>query len=243
MESQAIRISIINFSRSIGVYSLLRLFKNFRNTKRDSYSQTGEDILIKHYFDDEDFTYIDIGAGEPIIGSNTYLFYRSGRHGILVDPLRSNHLLTKILRPRDKAVCTLIGLGSVPLKFWEFEAYEYSTMDKQVASRILEEGKIKLKKVKNLEVMTLAEIVELLPNRELPWFLSIDVEGSDLEVLKSFDFRNSRPRVICIEDHAFIQNKFSTQHEYMTSLGYGLVNKTSISLIYKDQFHGIKSGL
>jgi FkbM family methyltransferase len=202
--------------------------------RRSSYSQTGEDSLISEYFKGELFSYIDIGAGEPVSGSNTYHFYRKGIRGILVDPLPANKILARVIRPKDLFIQSLVGDSSGPQQFWEFEAYEYSTMDPGVAEKLIQEGIIKVKRQTSISLITLQEIVMLMPDPELPWLLSVDVEGADFSVIKSFDFKLSRPRIICIEDHEFIQNHRSEQHDYILQLGYRLENRTSISLIYRD---------
>jgi FkbM family methyltransferase len=234
MKHNFLRIKIVDLFRILGLYTFLRFLKNVNTISRNSYSQTGEDSLISQYFEDESFTYVDIGAGEPVYGSNTYCFYRRGMRGILVDPLPANKLLARIIRPRDIFIESLVGDRSGPQQFWEFEAYEYSTMDPEVADRLKREGIIKVKKQRFVNMMTLQEIAKLIPNPELPWLLSVDVEGVDFSVIKSFDFKISRPRVICIEDHGFIQNLRSEQHDFILRLGYRLESQTSISLIYID---------
>ena len=234
MNYNFLRIKIVHLFRILGLYTFLRFLKNVNAISRISYSQTGEDSLISQYFEDESFTYVDIGAGEPICGSNTYYFYRRGMRGILVDPLPANRILARVIRPRDVFIESLVGVGSGPRRFWEFEAYEYSTMDPEVADRLKREGTIKVKKQKFVGMTSLQEIAKLIPNPELPWLLSVDVEGVDFSVIKSFDFKVSRPRVICIEDHGFIQNHRSEQHDFILRLGYRLESQTSISLIYID---------
>ena len=109
--------------------------------------------------------------------------------GILVDPLPANRILARVIRPRDIFIDSLVGEGSGPQQFWEFEAYEYSTMDPEVADRLKREGIIKVKKQRFVNMMTLQEIAKLIPNPELPWLLSVDVEGVDFSVIKSFDFK------------------------------------------------------
>ena len=54
-----------------------------------SFSQFGEDVIITSMlrrYGIESVTYLDIGANEPIMGSNTYGFYLRGNRGVLVLP-------------------------------------------------------------------------------------------------------------------------------------------------------------
>jgi len=234
MYSGNLRIRIIQLVKLTGLYPVLRLLKNVTATSKNFYGQTSEDSVISRYFEGENFTYVDIGAGEPILGSNTYFAYRKGMRGILVDPIRTNKFLAKMLRPRDFFLECLVGQKPGPQQFWEFDAYEYSTTDIDVVDRLDREGIIKVKHKRFVNMITLQYIVAMMPQPQMPWLLSVDVEGADLSVIKSFDFKIYRPRVICIEDHEYIKNHTSVQHDYISQLGYQLEHQTPISLIYAD---------
>lgn len=229
LRSQTIRIF-----RLLGLYTVLRYIKNVAVGNLESYGQTGEDKIIRDFFSNEDFTYIDIGSGEPVLRSNSYLFYKAGKSGILVDPLRSNRILSAIIRPRDKFIQSLVGITPGVRTFWEFHDYEYSSMDQGVVAELVDSGRARVKSTKNVKVMTLSKVVEQLKSPSIPWFLSVDVEGADFEVIKSFDFSKNRPRVICIEDHVYIRHGSSDQHMYLANLSYKLVNQTKLSMIYLD---------
>jgi len=62
------------------------------------------------------------------------------------------------------------------------------------------------------------------------------VEGMDLEVLSSNDWKKYRPRVIICEDlnFDFMKPKASGVVKYLVSLGYELVAKTPYSLVLKE---------
>jgi hypothetical protein len=52
-------------------------------------------------------------------------------------------------------------------------------------------------------------------------FLSVDVEGHELEVLDGFDFARWRPRLILLEDHVGDLRK----HRFLNAAGYRLVRR------------------
>jgi hypothetical protein len=57
--------------------------------KKTSYSQSGEDVIVKFIFDCIGIskpTYLDVGAHHPYYISNTALFYESGSIGINIEP-------------------------------------------------------------------------------------------------------------------------------------------------------------
>jgi hypothetical protein len=88
--------------------------------------------------------------------------------------------------------------------------------------------------VKSYKVKTkpLSQITRIYNVME-PFFLNIDTEGKDYEVLKSFNFANSRPRVICIEEN---KSPFRGQKSQVKRLlerkSYTLVSRTKYSNIY-----------
>src|SRR4051812_41063504 len=60
-----------------------------RGRARPSYAQQGEDLAVASIFGLLGVgrpTYLDVGAGDPVEGSNTYLFYERGCRGVLVEP-------------------------------------------------------------------------------------------------------------------------------------------------------------
>src|SRR3989344_4572766 len=52
-----------------------------------SYSQSGEDMILRSIFDDKkEGFYVDVGAFHPKLYSNTYYFYKRGWRGINIEP-------------------------------------------------------------------------------------------------------------------------------------------------------------
>lgn len=67
-----------------------------------SFSILGEDILIKSFFHPNYIgNYIDIGSAHPINGNNTFLFYKKGWNGILIDPLNGEIYKSDKIRKKD----------------------------------------------------------------------------------------------------------------------------------------------
>ncbi|MBL0133475.1 MAG: FkbM family methyltransferase [Chitinophagaceae bacterium] len=71
-----------------------------------------------------------------------------------------------------------------------------------------------------------------------PDFLSIDIEGLDLSILKSLDFQSYRPKVIyveCVEfstDHRGGKNKELV--DFLLTKGYFIFGDTYINTIFCD---------
>jgi dolichol-phosphate mannosyltransferase len=184
----------------IALFGEIRAIKNWR--KSPDQSQFGEYSFIEDFFGTRVGVYVDVGAGRPIRGSNTYALYKKGWRGATVDPIRINTFLSKLLRPDDIVIRGLIGEGN-KTTFYQFFPYEYSTVSKERANSISSNSLIKAVQVKKqiMNVLSLNEVFEKLSfKKSKPIFLCIDAEGYDFEVLKSLDFRKYQPDLILIED-------------------------------------------
>ena len=91
-------------------------------------------------FDGRPKTYVDVGSGHPIKGSNTFFMYRAGFRGLLIDPIAANCELSKNYRPEDQVL--LAGAGSTPgvMEFFEFEPFQFSTFDHKTKDLRISEG-------------------------------------------------------------------------------------------------------
>lgn len=68
-----------------------------------SYSSSGQDMILAHLLGPgylEGF-YVDVGAWQPRIGSNTFGLYRRGWRGITIEPRRGSTESFRRVRPRD----------------------------------------------------------------------------------------------------------------------------------------------
>ena len=67
-----------------------------------SYSQEGEDMILRRLFEGENLGfYIDVGAHHPKRFSNTFMFYKKGWNGINIDAMPSSMKAFDKARPRD----------------------------------------------------------------------------------------------------------------------------------------------
>ena len=142
-------------------------------------------------------TFADIGAFHPHKHSNSYLFYRWGWRGINVDarPGAMEHFHN--LRPEDTNLELAVGPKAETRTFFTFSQGEHNTADPQVAQEVLAQNpEIKLVAEHQLDFRPLAAILEEhLPTDKRFDFLSVDVEGLDLQVLQSNDWARFRPRM------------------------------------------------
>ncbi len=166
-----------------------------------SFSQCGEDLLVDYIFKLRGIefpTYIDVGCNHPYFLSNTAVFYERGCKGVNID---ANPLLMKIFNTNRRNDINLnFGIGDKKdrLDFYIMEDDTLSTFSKVEFESMIKTGK-KLLEIKKIEMITLNEVITKYCNGIFPDFLSIDVEGLDLEILKTINFDNNSPKIICVE--------------------------------------------
>jgi FkbM family methyltransferase len=179
---------------------LITVLRNLKAMLRKSshYSQHYEDLAIEKYLPEKDGYYLDIGCGNPVIQSNTFLLYKRGWRGHMVDAWPLNCLVGKIIRHRDQFSNVVVSLDGEESTFYVFDPYQYSTADKEIYSDLVSRG-VKFLKSLRVEGVRLAELIPKMGPLD-PSFLSVDVEGLDFEVLASNDWITFLPRVVCVEN-------------------------------------------
>lgn len=189
----------------------------------ESFSQFAEDVIASTLIDTGPGTYIDIGSGHPVQGSNTYALYRQGWSGLLVDPLRSNIKLAQRMRPRDTCVEGLCSSADKPaIDFFEYETYEYSTASPQRVAELARRGHHvhATYKLPTFSLETLVRENDLFDAR----LLSVDVEGLDLEVLKGTSWDAFRPELVIVEEWESPPAESTAIRGFMADLGYRFVS-------------------
>ena len=89
-------------------------------------------------------------------------------------------------------------------------------------------------------MIPLKDILEqYLPTDKKIDFLNIDVEGLEIDVLKSNDWDRFSPEVILVEFFSTSLNDIlrSDLHGFLTSLSYHLTSSTPHTLIYRLDHH------
>ncbi len=191
------------FSKSYPIFKNIFLYYNIyiRNFKFFFHSsQFGEDKkIIKLFKEKKNGTYLDLGCFHPIRQNNTYLFHKLGWKGINIDLNPVSIELFNIARPNDINICMAISgkKGSKNL-FFDHELSSLNTISKNHTLFLKEAfGKKNLKK-RIIKTNTLNNILKENKIKKID-FMNIDIEGNELEVLKTLNFKNLDIKVICIE--------------------------------------------
>lgn len=182
-------------------------------------SQFGQDIFVLFQSDfKKNGFFVEFGATDGVSISNTYILEKKfGWHGILAEPAKSWH---KLLRENRNSIVDercVWSESKKSLDFRETNNHELSTID-AYSSRDMHTDARRFGKIYQVETISL---LDLLAEHNAPKeidYLSIDTEGSELEILQSFDFNKYNIKIITIE-HNFTEVREKI-FQLLTSHGY-----------------------
>ncbi|MDI7862519.1 FkbM family methyltransferase [Rhizobiaceae bacterium n13] len=200
------------------------------------WGQSAEDAILLRFigFKRGGF-YVDVGAHHPKRISNTYMFHhRLGWTGVNIDANREAIELFEKERPNDKNVHALIGERTeTPHIFTIFKGKTRSTADANRTARLV--GKeFEVLSQQPMSPTPLREILEQqVPKDQHIDFMNVDIEGFDIQALKTNDWSAFRPDFLCVEDFEFKTGRNSAIRKYMASIEYICVSHCYDTSIYK----------
>jgi FkbM family methyltransferase len=172
--------------------------------------------MVAAFFGDRKGYFVEVGANEPRVRSQTWHLEQSGWTGVLIEP--QPDLVRELRATRLAKVFGVACSGpenegrALPLHV----AGPLSSLDRSgMAPGAAPE------KVIQVPIRTLDSILEEAQAPEGFDFLSIDVEGHEIEVLRGFNAARWRPQLILLEDHVADLSK----HRYLKAAGYRIVRR------------------
>jgi FkbM family methyltransferase len=205
------------------------------------YSQFGEDRLLADIFADKrNGLCIEVGANDGINDSTTYHFEQQGWDCLLVEP--NPVLCTAIRKVRrgtlfECAASAATGSATLYVAEGAERAHGVSSLgaeaDAEAARRISSFGFV----ARPVQVPTrrLDDMLEEAGITRSPDFVTIDVEGHEIEVLKGFSIERWNPMIIIAEDNAEFED--STVSRYLRTFGYEPFRRTGVNDWYAKRSH------
>jgi FkbM family methyltransferase len=181
-------------------------------------------------------TYVDVGAYEPLICNNTYFFYRKGGRGVLVEPNVDLTPVLKKVRPRDVTLTAGVGVDdTAELDYYVLSLPQLNTFDRARAEAIEADtgGKVRVLRVVKMPLLNINRVIEEHLGAA-PDYLSIDVEGLDLAILKTLDFARFRPTIVCAE-HPDVPAERAELLALLDGHGYAVRGQTYPNTIFVDR--------
>jgi FkbM family methyltransferase len=204
-----------------------------------SFAQDGEDLIawrLLYTLGLNRPRYLDIGAHHPEHLSNTALFYLFGGSGINIEP--DPKLYTAFLRhrPRDLNLNVGIGPSADTMSFYRMADPSLNTFSPDEAARLSHEQNVAIVEVLPVRVRPIQDILN--ENRFIPDFMTLDVEGLEMSILRSYDWQHHRPGVICVETVGYSSTgsslRDSAPGEWLQGLGYIPVAQTLANSLFVD---------
>ncbi len=201
------------------------------NLDSASRNEVKEKKLVREFFNHcTDGLFVDVGSNDPkSILSQTWHLEQIGWSGILIEPLLSFRGKTERERPNSvlfSVACSSpekVGRGS--LKIPMSDDREQHTLASLDDANYFSE--LKNFHSQETDVVSLDSILEKEDVNTVD-FVSIDVEGAEIDVLRGFNINKYRPQLILIEDNLVFLDK----HLYLRRNGYKLVKRTGVNNWY-----------
>ena len=190
-------------------------------TKKKSYSQFGEDLVVNNFFKNFVGRYVDIGCYHPIKYNNTALLHKRGWKGINIDLNQKSIDLFNACRKNDLNI-----MACLSDKIEEVTIYLDSEFSALNSIYIDNSKNFKFKDLKKISIKT-----KIFPDliKDNFDFLNIDCEGNDFKILKTIDFKRYTPKIINIEVSLDYKKDI---YNYMDLNGYKILDIKSLSHIF-----------
>ena len=220
------------------IYYFFQRIKKKKYCKH-SYSGGAIDLIVDYYFKNKKKgIYIDVGAFHPFNGSNTYKLFKRGWEGINIDLDHQTIDIFNHFRPNDENICAAVS-ETVEEKnlYFHHNRSAINTIEERLGHRA--------KEIKKIKTKCLNDIIENTKYKSSNIdFLSIDVEGHELDVIKGLDLEKYPVKIIVIEHQDPMMKKVefynqdiertiqSDIYKYMISKNYVLINWLHSDLVF-----------
>ena len=184
-----------------------------------------EQSLIREFFENKrDGYYVEVGANHPTAGSQTWHLEELGWKGLLIEPLpRYFELLTKGRKGTVvQYACSSPENHNKVLRLLVAEGGHSTLNADPVALGTQGEQTIEV---------TCKTLDSILEQNNAPTgfdFISIDIEGHEMEMFRGFSLSKWKPKLVLLEDHVTDHRK----HNHMISNGYQLILRTGLNSWY-----------
>jgi len=234
----------LDFIRKYPLFKKIYFFYNIYIRNYKFYfngSQFGEDKkIIKIFENNYKGTYVDLGCFHPTRSNNTFKLYKKGWKGINIDlnPLAID--LFNFARPSDINICAAISNKETKKKLYFLgDLDSKNTLNLNHKKWLNRHFRISDKdfKIKNIKTRKLDNVLKKHNFYNID-FMNIDIEGHELEVLQSLDFKKFKIKTICVEilDYDnFTINRKKKLISFLKKNKYDLVEKSTINYIFTKQ--------
>lgn len=204
-----------------------------------SYSQLAQDLTVINFFKKFNGYFIEIGAIDGIELSNTYLLEKKYNwKGICVEPIPQK--FDMLCKNRPNSLCSNKAVFSESNKTVIFDIANDAEFLSGISDCIdCHAAAVNANKTQIVvQTITLNDLLEQFNAPPFIEYMSLDTEGSELEILKAVDFQKYTFGIIDVE-HNFVEPRRTQIRELLTSNGYVFVkeNQWDDHYIHKSLLH------
>jgi FkbM family methyltransferase len=211
----------------------------------EQYGQCGEDLIVasllrafamRKGLDLSKEKFLEIGGNHPIATSASYLLARSlGMTGVIVEA--NPRLIADLRRVRTdaKVIHAAVNVGGgATATLTVSNQNELSSLDRRFVTE-WHNGSVGERERVEVPAIGINQLLASHFGDRTPLYLSVDIEGLDVDVLQDMDFTKYRPAIVQAEpsDH-HLPNNSRHMVDLLESRGYVLVAKTSVNQIFVD---------
>jgi FkbM family methyltransferase len=191
-------------------------------------------LIGSFFYNKPDGYYVDVGANEPVKESQTYHLEKLGWEGLLIEALPYYANLLRKKRNGKVIQCAVSSPKNQNKKLKFIVAGGHSTLN---------ENPIALGDFSNKTTTVICRTLDtILKDNKASTnfeFISIDIEGHELEMFKGFNLKKWKPKLVLLEDHVTNHKK----HEFMKNNGYQVILRTGLNSWYVPVDAGYKLSL
>ena len=160
-----------------------------------------EKLILKHFKKNHKGNFIDVGCFHPTRQNNTFKMYKNGWHGINIDLNKLSIDFFNIARPKDINIhAALSDKEGLKKLYYLGELATQNTLEKNHINFLKKVFSIKKNDIveKKVKTQKLETILEKYNFYKID-FMNIDIEGYELKILNSLNFKKFDIKIICIE--------------------------------------------
>ena len=202
----------------------------------NDYTRKKEDIPSRLFFENrENYTsfYIDIGTHHPYPFSNKLHFSQKGWQKIVIEPAAGSSNLFNLLSEAGINLNSTRDAAQGTPFFSHFKSIKTNSNTAETAAGSIPTPGAIIKTI-NVKEMPLATILDNnLPAGQTIDFLSLDVAGFDMRVLKSADWNRYCPLFIIVKVASGTKGDLAAICYFLIHINYEQVAKTDRALFFK----------
>lgn len=213
-----------DLSTTLNSYSenLLEFYTYVLKNHKISASQLFQDLFVLFIHNEKkNGTFLEFGATNGMELSNSYMLEKHfGWTGVLAEPSPQWHSALSTNRPHSNIIteCIYTETGK-QLDFFVSDNGVLSTLDEFKDADVKSmPGNTKARNASGytciVDTISLNDVILKYFNGAKLDYLSVDTEGSELLILKSFDFENYAPKIVTVE-HNFTDTQNELDHLFM----------------------------